>query len=209
MPANNQPAAFRFTAKNIFLTYPRCDVAPPVFVEWIKSQFPTAQYWTVAQERHEDGGLHLHAVISFSRKYNSRVSTRFDFEGHHPNIQPVRVLRDVIAYISKDPIQLVTTHPQLGETRRTYGDIVANSTSTSEAEQAIKLWYPRDWLLFGDRIRTALNLHFRPQEEIYSTPTGLQFVPKLPFGLENWLVNEVNHDFFCICRQCRNPNIYD
>lgn len=125
----NEPgeeAKFRFNARKVFLTYPRCNIAPgdvprffPLWNE-IKSSF-------CKQELHLDGELHLHLFCSFGRKLNSTNARMFDMvvgepvdpQGDvrdpvrfHPNIKRVNGPEDLVRiweYLCKDgrePLEL-------------------------------------------------------------------------------------------------------
>lgn len=61
---------FRIACKNLCLTYPRCDAWPRDCLEFLidklSSYYPT--FIQVVRETHEDGGLHLHAMVQTERK---------------------------------------------------------------------------------------------------------------------------------------------
>lgn len=78
---------FRFAAKNVLLTFPRCSLPPKELFDWIKKTWNT-KYVCIGQEHHEDGGLHLHCYIQFKQKFDSKDVRVFDYAGHHPNITP-------------------------------------------------------------------------------------------------------------------------
>lgn len=93
---------FRFNAKNVFLTYPQCDKTKDELQQFLKQLDPRPAEWAIAQEHHQDGSLHLHAVVGYPSKINIRDQRHWDFEGHHPNIGPVRNLRATCDYIRKE-----------------------------------------------------------------------------------------------------------
>lgn len=78
MPRN--PRQFRLQAKNIFLTYPKCNLSAQLALDKLLSisthpdRNLNPKYITVGQEHHQpteehpDGELHLHAFIQFSDK---------------------------------------------------------------------------------------------------------------------------------------------
>lgn len=94
--------SFRFNAKNVFLTYPKCSETKEDLREYFKTFEPPVAFGIIAHELHEDGTDHLHAVIGFKTKYSTRDQRSFDWRGFHPNIQSPRVLSDVISYVRKD-----------------------------------------------------------------------------------------------------------
>lgn len=99
-------AEFRFTAKNVFLTYPRCDVTPADMGEHLKTIWD-CKFILVVQENHDDAdehdgiGVHLHCLLMGNRKKNIKRPDYFDFRGFHPNIQAVRKPNDVFNYCLK------------------------------------------------------------------------------------------------------------
>lgn len=91
--------------KMFFLTFPRCDVSPAVVVEKAKAKWNDLEAIAVVQEKHEDGGLHLHAFLEFKDKKNIKRADFFDcLTGSHPNISAVRKKLETFKYMLKDPI---------------------------------------------------------------------------------------------------------
>lgn len=95
---------FRCDAKHFFLTYPQADgiQSKEELMEFLQEKRPSAHYICVAQERHQDGNTHYHAVISHQRRFNCRDDRFFDFKGQHPNIQACKHLGKSINYCQKD-----------------------------------------------------------------------------------------------------------
>lgn len=93
---------FRFSARHLFATFPKCDVAKEVALERIVRLYPV-EWALVGRELHEDGTPHLHAVIRFSRVYTTSDANHFDAIGDgHGNYQSARSIKRCIAYCSKD-----------------------------------------------------------------------------------------------------------
>lgn len=44
----------------------------------------------MGQEKHQDGNVHYHAALRFSRKIDSRDTKYWDIQGEHPNVKAVR-----------------------------------------------------------------------------------------------------------------------
>lgn len=88
-------------ATTFFLTYPRCNLGHEQLHDALKLIKPVV--WArVAQEQHEDGGLHLHVCIRYGARVRTRSDARiFDVMGFHPNIQVPRKLKDVLEYCGK------------------------------------------------------------------------------------------------------------
>jgi len=81
---------FRIQSKSIFLTFSQCDYPLKDFRDNIEKYFGTnLEKGVCCQEKHKDGGLHLHAAICLHRPVNSRDKGLFDElvdPPHHPNI---------------------------------------------------------------------------------------------------------------------------
>lgn len=101
-----KPKTFRVDTQQLFLTYPQCDVTKEELLEWLKNVLGRFERkidsYIICRELHKDSKPHLHAYIKLDLKLDIRDVTRFDFKGHHPNIQGVRSVNNVIAYIAKD-----------------------------------------------------------------------------------------------------------
>jgi len=198
---------FRLNAKNVFLTYPRCPVAPKTLGEHLSSLRATS-FIQVSRERHEDGSYHLHALLQWVDKYNCRSERFFDFEQYHPNIQAVRNVGNVYEYINKalpdNPTEddkwssgEVSINPKLDKWLR-----VANATTESECLDAALDASPRDFVLNHDKIVEYARKKQR-QIEPYRHDETIQF--RLPHDLVAYITNE-----FCnpvgLCPWLRREN---
>lgn len=95
------PAQFRLDAQQFFLTYPHSTFDHEAFWNWLNS-LEEALYCRIADETHESGEPHVHAVFKFKRRFQSRDAGVFDYQGRHPNIQRPRSLTKSLDYIAKD-----------------------------------------------------------------------------------------------------------
>lgn len=99
---------FRLQSNRVFLTYPQATCSKQGLFDFLSTLtssgdeqgIPVARC-LVAQEPHEEGGIHFHCYLEFNRKIDVRNERLFDFEGNHPNIQKVRSKPNVIAYCTK------------------------------------------------------------------------------------------------------------
>ena len=101
-PIPTQGNTFRFNAKWCFLTYASCAIDQNELLQHFVTTENTLSFARVALESHQDGTPHLHVLLGFLRKRDIRNVKHFDHEGYHPNIQPVRCVKNVLEYISKD-----------------------------------------------------------------------------------------------------------
>lgn len=84
---------FRFQAHRAFLTYSQCNVSKSE----IKSHLETRgelKYYSIAQEVHQDGGLHIHALVHYIKKIDTTNPRYFDYLEFHPNVKRVETNTD-------------------------------------------------------------------------------------------------------------------
>ena len=92
--------SYRPNALGWFLTYPRCDLAPEVVLEYLREGHTLIEY-VVAQEAHEDGGKHIHAFVKLDKRVNFKKGL-FDLPDHHGNYQVAKSWAAVKQYVTKD-----------------------------------------------------------------------------------------------------------
>ena len=94
--------AYQLNAKKVFITYPQCGTLDRAFVAAaIKAKRPIL-WIVVARELHKDGEPHLHVACEFTDKLRTRDPRFFDIEDKHPNVQPLRKMRECLAYVTKE-----------------------------------------------------------------------------------------------------------
>lgn len=96
----DEPNGFRLNARYWFATYPQCGL--PRATLWDVLCRLGAQWCLVGSEQHADGSPHLHCLIDWGRKKDSRNSRYLDIEGFHPNLQAVKNLNASINYCKKE-----------------------------------------------------------------------------------------------------------
>jgi hypothetical protein len=101
--------SFKYESKSVFLTYSQCPAAPEALLALLKERTGTRAGCQllkacIGQEKHADGGLHLHAVAWYTQKLTFRKVDYLDLDGHHPNIKGNRVFSAVKAldYVTKE-----------------------------------------------------------------------------------------------------------
>lgn len=95
---------FRLNAKGFLLTYPKCDETKEDLLEFLASKGVLTSY-VVARELHQDQSYHLHAYVLYEKKVDTRSSTFFDFNRHHPNVktaQSAQAKSNYSKYCKKD-----------------------------------------------------------------------------------------------------------
>lgn len=99
--------AFRYSARSIFLTYPKCTLRKEELGLLIKEKFLSKKlelsYLGVAEEKHKDGSSHLHAMaLTTGKRIEARLSSFMDFQGFHPNVSVIKNLYGAYQYLRKD-----------------------------------------------------------------------------------------------------------
>jgi len=92
---------FKFDSQTAFLTYAQCDAEINALVDFLNGVKPL-EWARVCRERHEDGNWHLHAVCKWESRVQSRNQAFLDYNGKHPNIQPIRSIKRALEYVAKD-----------------------------------------------------------------------------------------------------------
>lgn len=115
--------SFRFNAKNVFLTYPKCEATKEDLCGALRNWDPRPIAWCIAREEHKDGTHHLHALVGYGAKVNIRNERHWDFSGYHPNIGPARSIGASLAYLRKeDPEPVIVGFEPGGGSKRSRDD---------------------------------------------------------------------------------------
>ncbi|ELP86386.1 replication-associated protein, putative [Entamoeba invadens IP1] len=108
-PTGDVVVQFRLNAKNLFCTWPQTALPKENAFKQLKTILGVygIKYLLVCQERHEEEGLHLHAVAILDKKVNFKdcrcldLSTDWISRDIHGQYQAARAIRDAIAYCKK------------------------------------------------------------------------------------------------------------
>jgi hypothetical protein len=90
--------AFNISARQYFLTYPKCEMPKQRLSEALHTLLPV-EYLLIAQETHEDGSPHLHAFVRCTKKVGFRNQNKLDVDGYHPNIQAAKSIAASVKYL--------------------------------------------------------------------------------------------------------------
>lgn len=87
-PGTTNKRPFRLACRRVLLTYSRPSpewsfLACRELIEKLGGTY------VLCRELHQDGAFHFHAYLDFGRVLQTRASTRFDVDGHHPNIRVI------------------------------------------------------------------------------------------------------------------------
>lgn len=94
---------FRLESKNLFLTYPKCDLSKEDIINELRRKLgENLKNYVVAEENHESGEPHRHVYLNLSNQIRTRDSRYFDIRGYHGNYQGCRGVSAVIRYCTKE-----------------------------------------------------------------------------------------------------------
>ncbi|WAB58488.1 replication associated protein [Cajanus scarabaeoides yellow mosaic virus] len=203
------PSASRFNinAKNYFLTYPRCPLTKEEALEQLLSLNTPVnkKFIRVCRELHEDGIPHLHALLQFEGKFQTRNQRFFDLVSqtrsahYHPNIQAAKSASDVKQYVEKDgefidhgTFQVDGRSARGGKqsANDAYAEAI-NAPSKSEALDILKEKAPKDYVLQFHNLNCNLDRIFIPPSPIYVNPFRLDSFNNVPLGLRSWAEQNV------------------
>ncbi len=103
--------AFRLCSKSMFFTWPKEDKAPSVVLASLMATLPGIEKALVVQEKHEDGDMHLHAAIWFTKRKDIKgLATLNSITGKQGNYQRMKSAVDCVRYLLKDN-GLKASHP--------------------------------------------------------------------------------------------------
>lgn len=184
MPANaSQERSFRYNARKVFLTYPRCDLSMQDMLEGLASIRPYQQH-CISQENHADGGRHLHVLLQYSTPVNTTNERYFDVQGYHPNITKPRDVKDVLKYIKKDG-NFLEDWP----VKRGYAEILSEATDKKNFMSLMKDNQPKDFVLNQERIEYYADKYYErppsPYQQIFEPQPW-----RLPSEINDWVSNE-------------------
>ncbi|UFT26565.1 replication-associated protein [Desmodium mosaic virus] len=196
------PKKFRLSAKNIFLTYPRCSLSKEEALQQLQNiSLPSNKLFIrVARELHENGEPHLHVLIQLEGKaqiYNQRT---FDLisptrSAHfHPNIQGAKSSSDVKSYVEKDGdfidfgvFQVDGRSSRGGQ--QSINDSYAkalNSGSSTAALQIIREEQPAHFFLHHHNLVTNAARIFQKAPEQWVPPFQLSSFTNVPDDMQEW-----------------------
>lgn len=183
------PAAFE--GSSFLLTYPQSDFNLIDFQSHLRS-LPDYKYSIISSEKHDDGNLHRHAVVHFSKKQRLS-STFFDYLERHPNVKPVGKKKSDWAnttdYVRKDGEFIEDGIPR--HEVSVWAEI-ASASSRETALQLLKKEKPRDFVLQQRNIDYYLDKVFPVQQgPSYSGRSADEFI--LPDTLQDWVLESYSY----------------
>jgi len=95
---------FQVNSKNHFLTYSSCPLEKELVLAKLEEIFAQHEVRriSVARENHQDGTLHIHALVCLAGVYRTTDVRYADVSGYHPNRRRIYDLKGAAAYVEKD-----------------------------------------------------------------------------------------------------------
>lgn len=188
------PIPGRLNVTHCLLTYPQSTLNKEELAHFLfdKQQVKAVK---VAQEQHEDGGIHFHAYVVFQKRTQFNPATFFDFNGEHPNIKSVKqrvgYARPVVEYLDKEdenPISLPEGYAFLVPNKRSFKDVAGDAIKAGSKKEAIDLIIaenPDKYLIYGRQIKDNLSDFFKPERPRFK-PRPLESF-RIPAAITNWI----------------------
>ncbi len=104
------PPKFRLQAKRVHLTY-KGHLIPSQVIGHFAGTNPLISDWSIVNETSDENYEHTHVLFEFSKAIDTTNSRRFDIDGNHPNIQPVKNAahwKKALAYHHKQGVPVVS-----------------------------------------------------------------------------------------------------
>lgn len=140
---------FRFNAQKVLLTYSQCGGLSKEEVLFTLQERYAVNLHCCAEETHDDGGRHIHILLSFQKKLDVKGSDCFDIndgiQQHHPNIKTVQRgaanWEKAHDYVEKeDPCPLCNIKRKLG-----WDEVLEQATSAVHYLDLVRANYPREF----------------------------------------------------------------
>ena len=157
---------FKISQKSYFITYPQCGELTKERV----LQFFTllgAEKYAICRELHQDGNPHIHALIVFEKKFNSRSSSIFDIDGKHGKIEPLKSQPKALEYVKKDGDFITNIEEE--KKKRKYNQIIKECSKKKEFMEAVLEEHPRDYVINLEKVEYFANKHFKKETPQYQS----------------------------------------
>nr|AFN80578.1 RepA [Paspalum striate mosaic virus] len=181
-------SCFKVRARNLFLTYSKCNLTAVFVLEYIssflKKYCPTYIY--VAQEAHKDGSHHLHCIIQCTKYVRTTSAKFFDIGEFHPNVQNPRMPKKALAYCKKSPISEAEygVFQEIKRPRKKKADapstkdakmeeIIKSSTNKEDYLSMVRKAFPFEWATRLQQFQYSAESLFPSTPPPYVDPFGM------------------------------------
>nr|AGH29560.1 replication-associated protein [Blainvillea yellow spot virus] len=198
----SKPGRFRIQSKNYFLTYPKCSITKEeALAQLLALDTPTTKkYIRVCRELHENGSLHIHALLQFEGKFTCTNCRFFDIRHPrnsnvcHGKYESCRSSSDAKSYVEKDGDYIEWGNFQIdGRSARggkqTANDSYSKALNTSSVEQAlniIKEEQPQHFFLQYHNLVANAQRIFKSIPEPWVPPFPLSSFTNVPEEMQAW-----------------------
>lgn len=198
-------AAFIFSAKWGFFTWSQLNQVSleqfhTAFTEVFNKHGCPYKY-VLGRERHQDGNVHIHALVEYDIKRKLRGLDKFTVLTRSPNSRPVTSAQYGANYCSKDG-EIVTNDEAWFEScksnthgprirKRKFNDIIQEATSKQDVLNTFKTHCPRDYYLYYDKLNSNLDSIFKPPETQYVPTFELSEFSNPHPDIVNWYADNV------------------
>ncbi|AVY03272.1 replication associated protein [Passion fruit chlorotic mottle virus] len=198
---------FRFSAKNIFLTFAQCFLPKEYILNFLKSKPSSFDIFfiCVCFETHQNGDPHIHAMVQMRRRLDTTNPRFFDIKDElhdnrifHPPFEPLRSPAASYRYIRKDNDFIeegdfsTSRRPPSRDLQTIWRDILQISTDEDTFYRMVKEHRPMDYVLRWPAIQSFARDHFQRRFVPY-TPQFIDF-PNLPHHVRAW----ANRNILCV-----------
>nr|CRI68279.1 Replication protein [Pepper golden mosaic virus]CRI68283.1 Replication protein [Pepper golden mosaic virus]CRI68287.1 Replication protein [Pepper golden mosaic virus] len=194
------PKSFRLQCKNIFLTYPQCDIPKDEALEMLRNlKWAVVKpiYLRVSREEHSDGFPHLHCLIQLTGKCNIKDARFFDITHprrsaqFHPNVQAAKDANAVKNYITKDGDYCESGQYKVsGGSKANKDDVYHNAVNAASAVEAldiIKAGDPKTFIVSYHNVKANIERIFRTPPQPWTPPYPLSSFNNVPEDMQHWV----------------------
>nr|ABQ14477.1 AC1 [Squash leaf curl virus] len=209
MPRN--PNSFRLTARNIFLTYPRCDVPKEEVLGELRILSVVSgkpNYVRVAREEHSDGAPALTRLKQLSGKSNNKelgifpTNTQRRSARFHPKIRAPKETNAGKNYITKEGDYWQSGQYKVSGGSKSNRDDVyhnaVNAGSAGEALDIIKAGDPKTFIVNYHNLLANVERLFQKPPDPWVPPFEISSFTSVPEELQDWA-----DDYFNECSAAR------
>ncbi|WGT94050.1 RepA-like protein [Myrica rubra citlodavirus 1] len=211
--------AFRFSAKNIFLTYPQTAFPPAFLMERLKQLLMKFNilYILCAREQHANGDPHLHAMVQLEKTFQTQNCRFFDILHmeliHHPSIEPLKSPASARKYLQKENNFIeegefnVRRRSPSKDHQQIWREILDEATDEQSFYNMVKERRPTDFVLRWPAISAFAHTHYLRNLSTY-IPQFTNF-PHLPPHIKEWATTNIlcvskDFTFLNLCNQCHH-----
>jgi len=162
-------ASFQWDTMALYLTYSQCSLPKEEAFSQINEilEWHEIDQYLIAEEKHENGGDHLHVYLKLKYRLRSRNSRLLDLvgiegEAYHPNVETrLRSAARVMRYCTKDGNFIGNIHVEVKLNPWTQMIETAEKGDMKAARAIARAKLPRESIVCATAISTALTAAVR------------------------------------------------